>query len=156
MDEVREEGRHGHHYCGQPVDGGRGDLLGEDVVDVPRVGRGEGAVEVEEGVPGEDAAPDEEVADPGEVGDHQGDLAVDGPDYARVRGGPHVLDVPRVPVRVERGWGEGADGEGEDDEGGYDGVGDPPDDSFPAEAGVLLALLVECWELQYFWAILLS
>ena len=80
MHEIRHQRCRHHQRRREPVHWRGAYLAREDFI---RGGAGVGGVvEGEEGVPGEDAAPDEEVADPGEVGGDEGDLAVDGPDGA--------------------------------------------------------------------------
>lgn len=146
MHEIRHQRCRDNQRRCEPVHGRGAYLVREDLI----CGGGGvgGAVEGEEGVPGEDAAPDEEVADPGEVGGDEGDLAVDGPDGAGVGGGAEVGDVRGGAAAVEGRGGEDGDGEGEEDEGGEDGVGDPAQDAFPAEAFVLLAVFVEGGKLR--------
>lgn len=116
--------------------------LDEDLIGRRRERGREGPVDEEEHVPEGDAPPDHEVLHPREVVDRERQLAVDGPDHARVHVDPEDLEVEETAVAPEGPVGGGGGGEEEDDDGGDDPVEDPPENPRPAEEEVLDPLLV--------------
>lgn len=63
-------------------------------------------IKVQKDVPAQDASPNEEMLDPGEVGDDESNLTVNGPDHARVCYGSKVCDICYLSLFFESIWRE--------------------------------------------------
>lgn len=133
IQEVRQQARHDDEQRPEPEEGARPARLHQHLVGRRREQRREGAVDEQERVPDDDAAPDDQVLHPREVVDRERHLAVDGPHHARVHVHPQHLEVEHAAVPAEGLVHSRARGEEEDDDRADDPVEDPTEDPQPTE-----------------------
>ncbi|KAL2494035.1 Uncharacterized protein Fot_37792 [Forsythia ovata] len=88
-----------YKQCNNPINRCTPDRFSEDAKNISRVSWREQAVQKEKDVPAQNAPPYDEMANPSEMGNHQSNLTVYCPDYARICNRTNMFEcLPHFPL----------------------------------------------------------